>query len=157
MDKILGHPAPPPPPNVPELEDQKTGTVKEMLEAHQRQPQCASCHSNIDPTGFALESFDYKGHWQGTNARHLKGLLTGQLPDGTKYSNFYDYRKLLLERRDGFARSFVEKLTSYAVGRPVGFADAVEIDRILAKSGGRDARLGDLLVAIVQSEVFLTR
>jgi hypothetical protein len=157
MDKILGHPAPPPPPNVPELEEQKKGSIKVMLEAHQRQPQCASCHSNIDPTGFAMESFDHKGHWLGTSARQLKPLLTGQLPDGTKYTNFHDYKKLLLERRDGFARSFVEHLSSYALGRQAGFGDAAEMEAILAKSGGRDARLRDLITAIVQSDAFLAK
>jgi len=157
MDKILGHPAPPPPPNVPDLEEQKTGTVRQMLEAHQRQPQCASCHRNIDPIGFALESFDHTGQWRGTQSRQLKGTLNGQLPDGTKYRNFYDYTKLLLERRDGFARSLVESLSSYALGRQVGFADAAELDHILARSGGRDARLGDLIVAIVQSKAFLAK
>jgi hypothetical protein len=157
MDKILGYPAPPPPPNVPELEEQKIGTVKQMLEAHQRLPQCASCHNNIDPTGFALESFDFRGQWLGTNGRELRNVLNGQLPDGTTYKNFHDYKKLLLDRREGFAKNFVEHLSSYSLGRTVNFADAAEIEAILVKSGGKDARLRDLIIAIVQSDSFLAK
>src|SRR5205823_1020898 len=59
LENILGTPPPPPPPNVPPFPDNKTGeaakTVRARMEQHRRNPVCASCHSMIDPLGFALE------------------------------------------------------------------------------------------------------
>src|SRR5690606_35101450 len=68
LDSILGAPAPPPPPNVPELEEPKDGeppkSVREMLTQHRANPVCASCHNRIDPLGFALENYDPLGGWR---------------------------------------------------------------------------------------------
>ena len=68
LENILGAPPPPPPPNVPlleESEDRELPTsVRERLEAHRRNPVCASCHAQMDPLGFALENFDATGRWR---------------------------------------------------------------------------------------------
>ena len=39
-------------------------TIRERLAQHRKQPVCASCHSVIDPLGFALEHFDAIGGWR---------------------------------------------------------------------------------------------
>ncbi|MBV9468596.1 MAG: DUF1592 domain-containing protein [Abitibacteriaceae bacterium] len=66
MERILGDPASPPPPNVGAIEPDIRGatTIREQLDKHRHQESCAVCHRKIDPAGFALESFDVMGGWR---------------------------------------------------------------------------------------------
>ncbi len=66
MDRVLGTPAPLPPPNIPAVDPDLRGTttIREQLDKHRADPVCASCHKDIDPPGFALESFDVMGRWR---------------------------------------------------------------------------------------------
>ena len=69
LNNILGLPAPPPPPgvdtNLAEAKpDVPPPTIRERLAQHRTNPSCASCHSVIDPLGFALEHFDAIGAWR---------------------------------------------------------------------------------------------
>jgi mono/diheme cytochrome c family protein len=67
MDRILGKPPTPPPPNLPAIEPDTRGTttIRQQLDKHRALPSCAVCHNKIDPAGFALESFDVMGGWRG--------------------------------------------------------------------------------------------
>ncbi len=69
LDNILGMPPPPPPAGVnTTLAENKPGarpaSIRERLDQHRTNPVCASCHSQIDPMGFALENFDVLGGWR---------------------------------------------------------------------------------------------
>jgi hypothetical protein len=67
LENLLGTPPPPPPPNVPSLDAHgKDGklSMRQAMEAHRANPVCASCHSRMDPIGFALENFDGVGAWR---------------------------------------------------------------------------------------------
>ena len=65
IENLLGIHVPPPPP-VPAVEPDLTGatTLRQQLDKHRNDASCASCHSKIDPPGFALESFDAIGGWR---------------------------------------------------------------------------------------------
>ena len=60
MQKLLHDKPAPPPPNVPELgaARDKPATNRQMVEIHQQQAVCASCHKKMDVIGFGLENFD---------------------------------------------------------------------------------------------------
>jgi hypothetical protein len=66
MERILGIPRQPPPPNIPAVEPDATGavTIRQMIEKHRADAACASCHARMDPPGFALENFDAIGGWR---------------------------------------------------------------------------------------------
>ena len=66
MERILGIPRQPPPPNVPAVEPDATGavTIRQMIEKHRADAACASCHAKMDPPGLALENFDAIGGWR---------------------------------------------------------------------------------------------
>jgi hypothetical protein len=66
MERILGIPRQPPPPNIPGVEPDATGavTIRQMIEKHRADSTCASCHAKMDPPGFALENFDAIGGWR---------------------------------------------------------------------------------------------
>ncbi|MCX6623668.1 MAG: DUF1592 domain-containing protein [Acidobacteria bacterium] len=88
LETLLGTPPPPPPPNVPPLEENGAAsarTVRERLAQHRKNPVCASCHSRIDPMGFALENFDPMGRWRTEDAGQPIDN-TGELADGRKFA-----------------------------------------------------------------------
>ncbi len=66
LDRILGQPPAPPPPDIPAIEPDIRGatTIRQQLDKHRNTPACASCHRHIDPPGFALETFDVIGGWR---------------------------------------------------------------------------------------------
>ncbi len=66
MERLLGIPRQPPPPNIPAVEPDATGavTIRQMIEKHRADSACASCHAKMDPPGLALESFDVIGGWR---------------------------------------------------------------------------------------------
>jgi len=63
VERLLGVPRNPPPPNIPAVEPDATGavTIRQMIEKHRADAACASCHAKMDPPGLALESFDVIG------------------------------------------------------------------------------------------------
>ena len=107
LDRILGTPPPKPPENVAALEPDIRGatTIREQLAKHRQIATCASCHTHIDPPGFALESFDVIGGWRehyrvtgngrevtlgGRRMPYLEGLPvdpTGTLADGRAFKD----------------------------------------------------------------------
>ena len=66
MERLLGIPRDPPPPNIPAIEPDATGavTIRQMIEKHRADAACASCHAKMDPPGMALESFDVIGGYR---------------------------------------------------------------------------------------------
>ena len=73
LENLLNAPVPPPPPNVPILDEAAVGTTKslrEQMESHRANAICASCHARMDPIGFGLENFDAIGQWR-TEGRQI--------------------------------------------------------------------------------------
>jgi hypothetical protein len=161
LDVFLGAPPPPPPPNVPALiENGENGaaptTVRERLEQHRKNPACASCHSRMDPLGFALENFDGIGKWRTTEfGRPLDS--SGVLIDGTKFTNPAEFRAALLNRRDEFVRTATEKLLTYALGRGVEYPEMPVVRSIMRAAAATDSRWSSLILGIVRSTPFQTR
>jgi hypothetical protein len=134
LENILGTPPPPPPPNVPALPENHPGaatlTLRERLEQHRADPTCASCHSRIDPLGFALENYDVLGRWR-TEDSGKPIDNQGQLPDGTKIDGPEDLKKVLLNRKDVILRNFTSKMLGYALGRGLTVNDSCTVDAVM--------------------------
>lgn len=66
LERVVGTPAPPPPPNAGGIEPDTRGatTIREQLAKHQSVKTCAGCHQKIDPPGFVLEAFDPIGRYR---------------------------------------------------------------------------------------------
>ena len=66
MNRLLGRPVDPPPPDVPAVDPDIRGltTIRDQLSKHRDNAACASCHMKMDPPGFALENFDVTGAWR---------------------------------------------------------------------------------------------
>ena len=177
MERILGFEIPPPP-VVPAVEPDIRGavTIRQQLEKHRADASCASCHSKMDPPGFALESFDVMGGWRdryrgvdetkpvekglGKNGQPfafqyaLPVDSTGVLPDGRTFAGIRDLKALLLTDEPQIARNMVKQLTVYATGAPVRFGDRAEIERMVQAARPKDYGLRTIVEEIVQSEMF---
>lgn len=161
LERILQDPPPPPPPDVPEVDltDPRIlqMTLKERIIDHRNKPACLSCHSRIDPWGIAFENYDALGGWRtsiknkpvdATSVLFNKQELAGM--DGLK-------RYLLMDRQDQFARAMVHKMASYALGRPLTFADHADIDSLTVQFRTSGDRLADLIHQIVGSSLFQSK
>ena len=160
LDNILGAPPPPPPPNVealPEVgNDGAPASIRDRMQQHRENPVCATCHSQMDPLGFALENFDAIGQWRATDGVSLIDA-SGVLPDGTEFSGPAEFRHVLLSRRDDFVRTATEKLLTYALGRALQHYDMPSIRSIIRQSEGSGYTWSSLIKGIVESRPFQTR
>ena len=66
-------------------------------------------------------------------------------------------RYLLSDRQDQFAKAFVHKMLTYALGRPLTFSDRSEIDGLSVKLRKNGDRLGTLVNLIVTSKIFQSK
>lgn len=157
LDSILGTPPPPPPANVPALEEHKEGadpkSMRERLSQHRENPVCASCHSRIDPLGFALENFDVLGRWRVEDGGKPIDA-SAELSDGTKFNGPDELRAYLLERKDLFLRNLTSKMLGFALGRGLTLADSCTVDQIVAKVKQNEYKAQSLIEAILLSEPF---
>jgi mono/diheme cytochrome c family protein len=167
LESIIGKPPPPPPANVPALttpsKDAPKTTVREKLEAHRSDPNCAACHRKIDPLGVAFDNYDAIGRWRtvetvrdGTGA-DPKLDPSGELYDGRKFADAVELRKLLLEDTDKFAAVLTAKLATYALRRGMTFSDREELKHVTEQSKAEGYKLASLIEDLVASDLFQKR
>jgi mono/diheme cytochrome c family protein len=162
LENLLGTPPPAPPPNIPPLPEQKQAdgrvlTVRELMARHRSNATCASCHSTIDPAGFALEQFDAVGKWRTVDAGFQPIDASGNLPDGTKFSGINDFRGLLLANRAQFVKTMTNKMMMYALGRGTEYYDAPAIRKIVKDAAASNFKFSELVMGIVNSTPFQMR
>lgn len=180
LERIVGKPPAPPPPDVPAIEPDIRGatTIRQQLDKHRNTPACASCHIHIDPPGFALETFDPIGNWRdfyrvtvksnrgNVQLKNLNGRPVyrgldvetgGVTPDGKVFGGIDDYKKILLNDKDQLARNLAQKLLVYSTGAEIQFADREVVEKIVASVRARNYGFRSLIHEVVQSRVFLNK
>lgn len=178
MDRLLGQPPEPPPSNVAAIEPDVRGatTIREQLAKHRDNVVCASCHSQIDPPGFALESFDVIGGFR-TRYRSIgdgdpaeRGVIdpfipinfqlgptvdaSGVLPDGHTFRNITEYQQLLSADADALLENLSRQLLIYSTGRPVRFSDRPLLDKTVSYTQQQGGGIRTLIHEIVLSPLF---
>lgn len=180
LDNILGTPTSPPPDNVGSVEPDIRGasTIREQLAKHRDLKSCASCHNKIDPPGFALECFDPIGGFRtlyrtmaedGVRPDFQQAPFTyawvkyrigkevdasGEMPDGTPFANFREFKNELAKDPDQIARNLAHKLLTYGLGRKIGFSDRAEVEKIVTLSSEDGYGLRSLIHHVVQTDTF---
>jgi hypothetical protein len=171
LENILGTPPAPPPDDVPVIEPDLRGakTIREILIQHRNSLGCYKCHRKIDPLGFALESFDPIGvrreHYElveidRREVRRTAGAAvdtSGELPDGSSFQDISGLRKILVERKDQFARTLTGRLLSYGCGRQIERSDRPNVDHIAQELGSHGYGFRDLIELVVLSETFRSK
>lgn len=163
----------------------ETFTIKDTINEHRNNPICASCHSKMDPFGLAMENFDVFGRWRDKYSKFVVTKTTIEVTsegktkktektarkfepttkvdastvhrDGRPVAGMEGLKKLMLEDQDKIARNVLTKLSEYAMGRKMNYADSEMIHRLLAASKKNDYKLRDLMVSIIADESFTKR
>jgi hypothetical protein len=164
VENLLGAHVPSPPPGAAaDLAKEATpttklvgNTVRERLEMHRANPNCAACHALMDPVGLALENFDLVGRWREHEDGHAIDART-QLTDGTELASPTDLRRALLSRSSAFVTALTERLMTYALGRELDYRDAPAVRSIIRAADPHGMTLPALIQAIVASDSFQKR
>ena len=160
LSAFLGEPPQSPPPVVPPLEDSAGHdaqlTIREMIDLHRRNPDCAACHAKIDPLCIGLENYDAIGRWQDQQAGKTIDA-SGSLPGGEVFDGSVALKRILLAHRTAFARSMSSQLLIYALGRGLIYPDDCVLDDMLAALERSSYRFSALVVTVVLSFPFTHR
>lgn len=160
LEDMLGASVPPPPPNaggLPADDAPKQGlSFRQRLEQHRQKPECASCHSRMDPIGFGLENFDSIGRWRAQVGGQPVDS-SGEMSTGEKFSGPVELKQLILARQDDFLRNLVEKMLAYSLGRGLEPHDLPTVRRVLAALKQDGYKSTTLIREIVKSYPFQYR
>ncbi len=159
LDKLVGTPPSPPPPNVETNLDVPEGeeptTIRARLEEHRADPSCNFCHGVIDPYGLPLENFTVTGQWRDVDWFADAPIEPSTvLPDGTALEGPAALRAALLRRPEQFVQALTEKLMMYALGRELEYHDMPQVRAIVRAAAQDDYRLSGIVTGIVSSNAF---
>jgi hypothetical protein len=159
LENILGTPPAPPPDNVPPIDPDVRGakSMRDILTKHRDSPACFECHRKIDPLGFALECFDPIGAARATYEKGTAIDTSGELPGGQSFKDVAELKRILVTRKDQFARMLTERLLGYACGRRIEPLDRPAVGQVLKElqQGGNGLRT--LIEQVVLSEPFRSK
>ena len=166
-ETIFNKTPPAPPANVDPIEPVPPQgdkiTIRQRIEAHTKDPNCAACHKTIDPLGLAFDQYDAIGQWR---TRELvpagKGEnppvdASGTLPDGRTFNGSVEFKRLLLEDRDKFARAFIEHLCTYALRRVLTVDDKDDLSSIVEEAKKKNFQIKDIVRAVALSDLIRKR
>ncbi|MGB1129835.1 MAG: DUF1588 domain-containing protein [Haloferula sp.] len=156
LENLLGASPPPPPKDVPALTPDTQGTTspRELLAAHTKDANCASCHRSIDPLGFVLENYDPVGRWRNQWPKGGKIDASGTLPDGTSIKDVVDLKRWLAGNIDVFSDCVATKLMTYATGRVPNYREHQIIQQVVRDNHADGNGFRSLILALIESEVF---
>jgi len=160
MDKLMGTPPSPPPPNVATNLDQKAGeapkTIRARLEQHREKAICMQCHGVMDPTGLPLENFDAIGRWRTTDRQAENAAIDAStvLPNGVPINGPVELRAQLANHPAMFAEALTERLMMYALNRELEYFDMPQVRAVVRGAAKDNYRLSSIVLGIVNSEAF---
>ena len=166
-EAIFGKTPPPPPANVSAIEpsppESPKATLRQKIEAHRNNANCAACHAKIDPLGLAWDNYDAIGQWrtlekvaQGRGADPMIDP-SGLMPDGRAFKDANDFKRLLLEDHEKVARAFIEHLCTYALRRVLTVDDQEDLKAIEAEAKKNQFRVKDIVRAVALSDLIRKR
>jgi len=159
LDRIMGTPPAPPPPNVEVDLSIREGdiptTVRARLEEHRENPTCMACHGLIDPPGLALENFDVTGRWRDIDPLANATIdASTVLTSGKKLSGPVELRNHLLSREDQLPTTITKRLMMYALNREIEYFDMPQVRKIVRAAADKNYTFASIITEIVNNEVF---
>jgi hypothetical protein len=160
LDKLLGTPPSPPPPNaasnLAQVPGEQPKTVRARLELHRDKATCKQCHGVIDPSGIALENFDAIGEWRTTDHEAANAVIDAGtvLPSGVPINGPVELRAQLANRPATFAEALTEKLMMYAINRQLEYFDMPQVRAIVRAAAKENYKFSSIVLGIVDSDAF---
>ena len=122
---------------------------------------CKGCHVRFEPLAFGLERFDGLGVFRekdryGNDLREDGDIL---FPGSAKPVAYQSSAELmdLLARSDRVRQTITWKLTQFALGRPLGAADANEVEAIHQSAQKEGGTYANVITAIATSDLILKK
>lgn len=135
-------------------------TQRRIAEARIANVKCGGCHAKFEPLAFGLEKFDGIGVFQDRDEHGNELREDGEIlfPGTVKPVVYKSSAELmdLMAKNDRVRQSITWKLAQFAVGRPLGAADApilTQIHKTAQESGGTWV---STMTAIVMSDLVQT-
>ena len=157
--RLLCADVPPPPPNVPALEDAAAAdglTLRQRTELHRKDPACSACHNLMDPIGFGLESYDAIGTYRTTDGATPIDA-SGQLLDGTPFTGGVELANVLAKDAR-FPACVTNKFMTFSIGRLLSQApDEQWVQHISGLAMRGDGSLPSVIRAVLMSQAFRSR
>jgi hypothetical protein len=135
---------------------EQAATLRERLERHRQNPECAACHDRMDPLGFGLENFDALGRWRETD-QNSPIDARGTLPSGQSFVGPQELKRVVLQRSEEFQQHFVRKLLGFALGRGLTKFDDCVIDDAMKALQSHQGRVVPMVETLVLSYPFRHR
>jgi mono/diheme cytochrome c family protein len=160
LDKLMGTPPAPPPPNVNTdiavKDGEKVTTVRDRLEVHRQAPNCQSCHGIIDPPGLALENFDNQGRWRDVDIEAGRSPIDPktELSSGKKLNGPVDLRKHLTSHPDQLPTTLTKRLMMFALNREIEYFDMPAVRKIVSDAATKNYSFGAIITGVVNSDAF---
>ncbi len=148
---------PPPPSTLGSIKppDPYSGaTGRERFEAHVQQAVCATCHTTIDPPGFALENYDAVGMWR-DQENDVTIDASGQLDMLPQPFNGPIELVNMIAQSEQAQSCFADTWLTFAYGRTIGDEDLCNrssLEQAFAASG---YNIKQLLLSLTQTDAFL--
>jgi mono/diheme cytochrome c family protein len=160
LDKLMGTPPSPPPPDTATDLSQKAGeqpkTVRARLEQHRDKAVCRQCHGVIDPVGLPLESFDAIGQFRTTDRQANNAPIDAStvLPSGVPINGPVDLEAQLAQRPEMFTKAFTEKLMMYALNRELEYFDMPQVRAVVRGAAKDNYKFSSIVLGIVNTDAF---
>jgi hypothetical protein len=160
LDKLMGTPPSPPPPNTATDLSQKAGeapkTVRARLEQHRDKAVCRQCHGVIDPIGLPLETFDAIGQYRTTDRQANNAPIDAStvLPSGVSINGPSELRAQLAQRPEVFAKALTEKLIMYALNRELEYFDMPQVRAVVRGAAKDNYKFSSIILGIVNTDAF---
>jgi hypothetical protein len=161
LQQIMGTPPPPPPPDVAKLDESRqaadAASLRERMDAHRAKPECASCHRQMDPLGFALENYDAVGRWRTTDGPFPVDP-SGELAGERKFADARELKHLLATTdAKKVARCLIRNMLTYGLGRGLEVYDSPTVEDIRERLSSDNYRIQNIIFGIVESRAFQYR
>ena len=157
IEVIFNDPPPPPPNDVPPLNEDDAEehlTIREKFARHRENPDCAGCHSRLDPLGFALENFDITGRWRDKYPNGRDVDATGTLLRKYPFKDVVKFKESIVAEDKRFAKAFTAHLLRFALARELTPADTLVVDKIVNRTEADQFRLKSLIAEVIRSDRF---
>jgi hypothetical protein len=149
-----------PPPGVNmELPDEseETPTIRERLQQHWTDPNCASCHVRIDPIGYSMEHYGALGEWRDAWESGIAVDASGGLEDPA--GDFVGAAEMLalVGASDRARACYAQRWFEYGMGRPAHADDVCSLDTLAQRFDAADGDIRTLMLDVAMTDAFLYR
>ena len=132
-------------------------TQRAIAESRIADKRCGGCHAKFEPLSFGLGKFDGLGtyHEKDEHGNELRDDGVILFPGEAKPVTYKSSRELMdrLAQSDRVSQSITWKVTQFALGRPLGAADASIVESIHRDAKKNGGTYASLITAVVTSDL----